>query len=380
MFSLSALLPLAVKEPSFWMPPAATQEAADVDATFRLIEWVNYLYGIPIFLVLLYFVWRYRRREGIEPDPSPHHSFLLEITWTVIPTIMIVGIFFVGFVQYIGMTTMPGDPYEIEVVAKKWDWTFSYPGGGESNELHVPAGRNVLLTMRSTDVMHSLFIPAFRVKRDIIPGRYTQLWFNALSPDGAAAEVYPLFCTEYCGKSHWDMGGAERVFVHHPSDFDVWLEDVRDLSGKLPPDEYGKYLWEQKCRTCHSIDGKAGTGPSWKGIWGEQHAFTDGSSAEVDADYIRESILYPQAKVVKGYRGVMPNYQGQMRDREIAGIVEFIKSITLEKYEKLPAPNDLLEAEGGEQAAATGEGSAMGEVDGAAGSPSDGNGESASEG
>ena len=331
-------LPLAVKEASFWMPPAATAEAVGVDQTFKVIEIVNYLYGIPIFIAVLALVWKYRRREGIEPDPSPHHSFLLEVTWTVIPTIMIVGIFFMGFVQYVGMTTMPGDPYEIQVNAKKWVWDFAYPEGFSSPELHVPAGRDVLLTMRSTDVMHSLFIPAFRVKRDVIPGRYTQLWFNALPPDEVGVpEKYPLFCTEYCGKDHSAMGGAEMVVVHDASSFEKWIEVASIPYDGMTPDDYGELLWKSKgCVSCHSIDGKAGTGPTWKGAWGEEHKMKDGAVVKVDLNYIEESILYPQAKVVAGYQGVMPSYNGQLTQLDIQSISEFIKRLSVDDYQPLP--------------------------------------------
>ena len=352
---LSTLLPLAEREPSYWLPPAATAEAAGIDQTFDVIMWINYLYGIPIFLIVLYFVIRYRRRDGVEPDPSPHHSFLLEVTWTVIPTIMVVGIFFQGFLGYIRNTTMPGDPYEIAVRAYKWQWEFTYPNGAQTAELHVPAGRDVLLTMESSDVMHSLYIPAFRVKRDIIPGRYTKLWFNALDPTGPEPDRYPLFCTEYCGDQHWAMGGDDRVWVHNPSSFDVWVKDAADPGGKLPPDQYGELLWKQKCISCHSIDGKAGTGPSWKGIYGEEHAYTAGGAegvAPVDENYIRESILYPNAKIVKGYRGVMPAFEGKLDEMQITGLIEFIKRISdPEGYQPLPSPDEVAAAEeGGESA------------------------------
>ena len=370
------LLPLAEKTSSFWMPPAATAEAVGVDQTFKVIEWINYLYGVPIFAIVLLFVWKYRRREGIEPDPSPHHSFLLEITWTVIPTIMIVGIFFMGFVQYVGMTTMPGDPYEIQVNAKKWVWDFTYPEGFSSPELHVPAGRDVLLTMRSTDVMHSLFIPAFRVKRDVIPGRYTQLWFNALPPDQAGVpEKYPLFCTEYCGKDHSAMGGAEMVVVHDPSCFEKWVEEAKNIGGKLPPDEYGELLYKSKgCVSCHSIDGKRGTGPTWKNIYGEEHVMKNGEKVLVEDNYIEESILYPQAKIVEGYGGVMPSYAGQLKELEIRGLIEYMKRLSDDDYVKLPAPDDAAAAEAGEGGESGEAGSDSGELNGSgdAGEPVDG--------
>lgn len=316
---------------TFWMPPAASTFADDVDQTFDLILWINYLYGVPIFLAIFYFVWKYRRKGSANSQPSAHHSFLLEVTWTVIPTIMTVGIFFQGFTKYIGMTTMPANPYEIQVGAKKWAWNFTYPNGYQTNELHVPDGRPVMLTMRADDVMHSLFIPAFRVKMDCIPGRYTQLWFEALpieSADPTAFEEYDLFCTEYCGTSH--SGMLAKVFVHNSGHFDTWLEEESSTAQFLPDCQAGEILWERKCKTCHSVDGKAGTGPTWLNMFGTDQEMTSGQSVTVDENYIRESILNPNAKVRKGYRGVMPTFQGQLSEDELADLIAFHKSLNPE--------------------------------------------------
>lgn len=312
---------------TFWMPPAASTFAEGVDKTYNLILGINYLYGIPIYIILFYFLWRFRRTPNKDSEPSPHHSFLLEVTWTVIPTIMVVGIFFQGFIAYIGMTTMPANPYEIQVGAKKWAWNFTYPNGFQTNELHIPDGRPVLLTMRSEDVMHSLYIPAFRVKMDVIPGRYTQMWFEALPIESAEADatsIYDLFCTEYCGTSHSAM--LAKVHVHKAGQFDTWLAKASNRLKFMTPCQAGELLWERKgCKQCHSIDGKAGTGPTWQGTYGTQQEMTSGETVSVDPNYIRESILNPNAKVRKTFRGVMPSYQGQLSDEEIDYIVAYIK-------------------------------------------------------
>lgn len=316
---------------TFWMPPAASTFAEGIDQTFNLILWINVLYGVPIFVLLFWFLFKYRRKGSVMAEPSPHHSFLLEVSWTIIPTIMVVGIFFQGFVKYIGMTTAPANPYEIQVTAKKWNWTFTYPNGYSTAELHVPDGRPVLLTMRSDDVMHSLYIPAFRVKMDCIPGRYTQLWFEALpieSTDPKATKEFDLFCTEYCGTSHSNM--LAKVFVHNSGYFQTWLDDAANTAPFLPDCQAGEILWEQKCKSCHTIDGSNGTGPTWLNVFGTEQEMTSGERVLVDANYLRESILNPNAKIRKGFRGIMPSFQGQLSEDELADLIAFHKSLSPE--------------------------------------------------
>lgn len=323
---------LADQHASFWMPPAASTFAEGVDQTYDLILWINYLYGVPIFLALFYFVWKYRRKGSVNSEPSPHHSFLLEVTWTVIPTIMVVGIFFQGFVKYIGMTTMPANPYAIDVQARKWSWAFTYPNGYTTNELHIPDGRPVMLTMRSDDVMHSLFIPAFRVKMDVIPGRYTKMWFEALpleSADPLEEVKYDLFCTEYCGKDHSMM--KTKVVVHKAGRFDAWLADISDRLPYMPDCQAGEILWEQQgCKQCHSVDGKNGTGPTWKGVFSTDQVMANGETVTVDENYLRESILNPNAKVRKGYRGVMPSYNGRLDEEDLIDLIAYHRSLNPE--------------------------------------------------
>ena len=321
-------LPLADIAGSFWFPPQASTQAASVDQTFDVIMWVNYLYTIPIFALLFWFAWKYRRRAGVPAPPSPHHGFLIEVTWTVIPTIMVVGIFFQGFVGFMAMTTMPEDPYEIQVSAKKWGWNFTYPTGYNTNELHIPSGRPILLTMRSDDVMHGLFIPAFRAKCDVIPGRYTQMWFEAVesgNPDPTESEVYDLFCTEYCGTGHSAM--ITKTYVHNAGYFDTWLREASNQMKYMPPCQAGEVLWERNCKQCHSNDGSRGTGPTWAGVYGTEQKMASGESVKVDPNYLRESIIYPNAKVRSGYQGVMPSFANQLSDEEIDWIIAYHKSL-----------------------------------------------------
>jgi cytochrome c oxidase subunit 2 len=208
-----------------------------------------------------------------------------------------------------------------EVVARKWSWLFSYPNGHKDESLHVPSDRPVRLVMRSEDVIHGFFIPAMRVQMDVVPGRYTQAWFRAVKPG-----EYNLVCSQYCGTKHSEMRAL--VIVHRPGEFETWLADAAKAAKSRSPVEWGRELYRLNgCWSCHSIDGTAGTGPSFKGIFGHPVQFQDGTSAVVDENYIRESILDPQAKVVRGFQPVMNTYRGLLTDEEISALIAFIKSL-----------------------------------------------------
>jgi cytochrome c oxidase subunit 2 len=276
--------------------------------------------------LMLFFVVRYRRRNGVAPGETPSHNTALEITWTLIPLAIVTLIFYQGFAAYMDMQTAPPGCYEVRVSARQWAWQFVYPNGHVDENLHVAAGRPVKLTMTSADVLHGLWIPDFRVKMDLVPGRYTTTWFQALRPG-----TYQLLCTEYCGgnqqRGHSDMLAS--VVVHTPDEFQAWLKDAADFLKNLPPAEAGKILYQRRgCAQCHSIDGSRGTlaGPTLKGIFGTTHDLADGSSVTVDDNYIRESILEPQAKIRAGYKPVMSTYQGTLSDGDITALIEFIKS------------------------------------------------------
>ncbi|HID21710.1 MAG TPA: cytochrome c oxidase subunit II, partial [Planctomycetaceae bacterium] len=266
------------------------------------------------------FVVVYRRRPGREAQKTATHHNLLEVTWSVIPLLIVILIFYEGFVAYMHMQAAPPNSYEILVKAQKWTWFFTYPNGHTDNDLHVPAGQPVRLVLTSEDVIHSLSIPAFRVKMDCVPGRYAYLWFQCDDPG-----VYELYCTEYCGDSHSDM--IARVVVHRPGEFSAWLEEAANFLKKLPPAEAGKYLFTRRCTQCHSDDGTVKTGPTLKGIFGRRHTMAGGSSVQVDDNYIRESILDPQAKIRQGFQGVMPTFKGILSDDEITYLIEFIKTL-----------------------------------------------------
>lgn len=309
-----------------FLPPAKSTIADEVDQLFTFVHLSSLVLIVGILAVLVYFLIKYRRKSENEVTPVITHNNALEVTWSVIPLILVLLIFGWGFQLFLNMTTPPDDAYEIKVTARQWLFQFTYENGAQTTgELRVPAGRPVKLIMNSADVIHSFYVPDFRVKQDAVPGRYTQVWFNA--PETGESII---FCAEYCGTGHSDMTGT--VIVQEPEEFEQWLADnagggegrPRDLA----PAEWGKQLAQQNaCQTCHSVDGSEMVGPTWQGIYGETHQMADGSTVEVDENYLRQSILEPQAKLREGYGPVMPSYQGQLNDEEINAIIEYIKTL-----------------------------------------------------
>ena len=305
----------------FWLPDSAATNPA-MDRVFNLTLIIcSVLFVIVVGLMML-FVVRYRRRPGIPPQKSTAHNMLLETTWTAIPLLIVAVIFYQGFVAYMQMQTAPPGCYDLRVTARQWAWQFIYPNGHVDENLHVPAGEPVRLTMTSQDVIHGLWIPALRVKQDVVPGRYASMWFQA-----DKAGTYDLLCTQYCGDEHSNM--LSTVVVQTRKDYDAWLKDAANYLKTLPPAEAGKILYHRRgCVQCHSIDGTAGTGPSLKGIYGKPQQLNDGKTVVADDNYIRESILEPQAKIVAGYQPVMSTYKGLVSDDEITALIEFIKSLS----------------------------------------------------
>jgi cytochrome c oxidase subunit II len=282
---------------------------------------VSAFFFLLIIVLLCLFVFLYRRRRDVAPGKSPSHNTPLEIVWTVIPLGIVVFLFYEGFAGFVDMRTSPRQAYEIQVTARKWSWLFKYPNGYEDKDLHVPVDQPVRLLMHSDDVIHGMFIPALRVHMDVVPGRFSTAWFRALKPG-----EYDLVCAQYCGTQHFSM--RANVVVHPAHEFDKWLADAEKALMNLPPVERGKLLYQKyACGQCHSLDGTAGTGPSFKGIFGHQVTLNDGSSADVDENYLRESILEPQKKIVQGYQPVMSTFKGLLSDDDIAALIEYIKSL-----------------------------------------------------
>lgn len=304
------------------LPQQASTLAPSIDNLFMFITLVSLFFFVLITGLILVFVRRYRRRSDDEITPHITHNNTLEIAWSVIPLFILIGIFFWGFHGFVSAQVSPANAIEIQATGKKWVWEFEYPDGLRTlNEIHVPVNRPVRIVMASEDVIHSFFVPSFRMKKDVLPGRYTEVWFTATRPG-----VHQVLCTEYCGKGHSDM--LARIHVDDEAAYQKWLIEGDESLKTMPLPELGKLVYENRgCATCHSLDGSRGQGPTWRGIFGQVHQMTDGTQVTVDENYIRESILEPQNKVLVGYEPVMPTYKGLLREREILGAIEFIKQL-----------------------------------------------------
>lgn len=306
----------------FMLPPARSTVAAETDALFHFINITSIILLVGITIAIIYFAIKYRRRSDDDVTPVITHNNKLEITWSVIPLILVLIVFGWGWNGYMTLITVPDDAYEVRVVAKSWLWEFHYDNGIVSvNELHVPANRPVKLVMSSDDVIHSFYVPDFRVKRDVLPNRYSSLWFEATE-----VGEFTVYCTEYCGTAHSNM--LAKVITHSQEDFETWLATADAIDESLSPVELGEQLVQRNaCMTCHSVDGSRLQGPSFQGIWMREQTMTDGTVVTSDANYIRESILEPNVKIVQGYQPVMPNYTGVLNDRQIDAIIEYLKTV-----------------------------------------------------
>ena len=306
---------------SLLLPVAGSAYARQVDDLFFFITFLSAILFLLVTGLLVVFVVRYRRRRPDEITPHITENFKLEVLWTVIPLFLVMVIFFWGFHSYMLATVPPADALELQVTAKRWLWEFEYPDGTRTvNEIHLPVGRPVKLVMSSQDVIHSFFVPSFRLKTDVLPNRYTELWFTP-----TVEGLHTLFCAEYCGTGHSDMAG--KIWVDSQARYEEWREKGDETSQSMPLAELGRLLYTSRgCATCHSLDGTPGQGPSFKGIFGQQHRMTDGKTLMVDENYIRTSLLTPQAEIREGFQGIMPTFQGLLRDREILALIEFIKA------------------------------------------------------
>jgi cytochrome c oxidase subunit 2 len=313
---------LADEPASFWFPEQASTFAPEVDFFFHAVLWICIVFFALIVAGMIYFVWKYRQRPGYQGSPEAVHNNALEITWTVIPTLIVVWIFVRGVYGYLDMMSPPTETYDIEVKAIRWNWTFKYPNGAISTDLHVPINKPVKLIMRSEDVIHSLFVPAFRAKTDIVPGRLNIMWFQAIK-EGS----FDLYCTEYCGTKHSLMQAL--VVVESQEKFDAWLAEA----SKPPTDpiEWGKWIYErQGCKGCHSLDGSIVVGPSFKGSFGTSMDMSDGQKVTMDEQYIRNSILNPQSQARANFVAKinqMNSYAGKLKEEEISALTAFIKSL-----------------------------------------------------
>ncbi len=303
-------------------PDKASSVASHVDALYFFLVGVTGFFTVAIFLAIVGLAFYYRR--SAKRASPPGHSgkvWMLEVTWIAIPLCLTMVMFLWGAILYFDIRTMPSDAIEIQVVGKQWMWKIQHPQGrSEINELHVPVGKPIRLRMISEDVIHSFFIPAFRVKMDVLPERYSSMWFEPTK-----VGEYFLFCAEYCGTDHAAMSG--RVYVMEQADYAAWLANSTDE----PPASVGAQLFtELRCYTCHH-DGDDGRGPSLKNLYGSTVALADGRRVRADDAYLRESIVEPLKQVVAGYQGVMPTYDSQLTEEQILQLIDYIKSLTPEE-------------------------------------------------
>lgn len=332
----------AGSDASFWMPEQASTVAAEVDWLFYLILYICYFFFFLIVVMMLGFVFKYRHRKDQPDHPAPAgHSLALEMLWTIPPTIIVLYIAFMGFKGYINMSVAPPNSYEIMVTGQMWSWQFQYPDGTQSSELHVPVNQPIRIVLQSNDVIHALYMPHFRVKKDCVPGRFNKFWFEATmakadqQPDGSW-KGYPIYCAEYCGDSHSEM--LSQVIVHPSREaFDEWLRVEGDWEPRKLPQERGAQLWKNLCSSCHTVDGSTGTGPTWKDMYGRDEAMVDGSKILVDEQYILESIRYPQKHIVAGYGNQMNAFTStQLPDKDIGALIWYMKSLSKNYQGALP--------------------------------------------
>src|ERR1700728_4386834 len=303
-------------------PEQASTMASHVDALYIFLLIVTGMMALLIFICLVYFAARFRHRPAV-PAEHIEVSMPLEITWSVIPFFIFMIIFAWGAVVFFKERTPPADATEVYVVAKQWMWKLEHAEGQrEINELHIPVGRDVKLIMTSQDVIHSFYIPAFRIKQDVLPGRYTVEWFRATKPG-----VYHLFCAEYCGTQHSGMVGD--IVVLEPAQYEAWIN-----GGSTGPLSVAgeKMFAELGCSTCHRSDTQ-GRGPNLQGVFGKPVQLEDGRTVTADENYVRECILDPGAKRVKGFQPIMPTFQGLVSEEQVNALVAYIKSISAAKPE-----------------------------------------------
>lgn len=306
---------------TFFFPGQSSTIASDVDLLFHFVLYLSIFFFFLVTGGSFWFAWKYRKKGENKFTPGISHNTSLEIFWTIIPTILVFIIFIWGFKTYLKMKIPPSNAIEVKVTGQKWFWTFKYDKGATTtNELVVPVHKPIRLLMSSRDVIHSFFVPNFRVKMDVLPNRYTTLWFEAVEMG-----EFDLFCTEYCGTGHSEMIG--KVKVMSDADYQNWLNST-DVASDRVPEEWGKELYKSKaCFTCHTIDGNPLVGPTFLGVFGREETLADGSTVKVDENYIRKSVLEPQAQVVQGFQPVMPTYQGVLKDEEIDALIAFLKTL-----------------------------------------------------
>lgn len=342
--------------------------AANVDGLFIMIFWFSMFFFVLLMALMIYWCFfKYRRRPGVPAPRSPSHNGPLEVFWTVVPSSGLLVIFLFGLWTYVDAQVAPSNALSLNLKAWKWGWAVTYPNGAESqwsvtldqggtqsvSIFVVPENTDVALQMISQDVIHSFWIPDFRVKMDVFPNRYTGYTFRTPPlPADAEYKDHWIFCAEYCGDLHSEMAAVLRIVRH--ADY-VDITENKWGTGDLTPVQLGERVFTRMCATCHSADGSSNVGPTWKDAYGTQVPLADGRSVPYDANYIRESIIEPGAKIHAGYANVMPSFQGLVNEDQIAGVVAYIMSLSeqgraeLGDSEDADSPEDEAPADPAEQ-------------------------------
>jgi cytochrome c oxidase subunit II len=299
-------------------PPNASTVATEMDLLYFFIVAVCAFFAIVVTALVLFFAIKFRRKHPDAVGADIHGSLALELGWTFIPFVLSMVMFGWGASMFFKLATPPANAMDVFVVGKQWMWKVQHPEGvREINELHVPIGRPVRITLGSEDVLHDYFIPAFRVKMDAVPGKLTTLWFEATKTG-----TYHIFCAEYCGTKHSGMIG--QVVVMTPQDYEAWLAGGRSTGTAVQNGE--RLFSDLVCITCHKAD-STGRGPSLLGVFGSSVELADGRTVVADENYLRESIMNSQAKIVKGYQGIMPTFQGMVSEENLMQLIAYIKTL-----------------------------------------------------
>jgi cytochrome c oxidase subunit 2 len=303
------------------VPHQASSISAHYDAIFYALVALTLFFSVLVGVLVIVFAVRYRAGNKVDRSNPAHESRTLELTWSVIPLVLGLIMFYFGAQLFVDMKNPPPNSMEIFVIGKQWMWHAQHTNGvRENNTLHVPVGRPVKLTMISQDVIHAMYIPDFRVQYHVVPGRYTTLWFTPTRPG-----KYPLFCAMYCGTQHSEMGGY--VYAMPPEEFAEWLANGGENRQRMTVEQQGAKLFSSiGCGNCH---GPTDTlrAPSLYSIVGKRREFTDGSSVIADQSYLRESILNPWNRITKGYENTMPSYVGQIDEEDVLKLTAYIRSL-----------------------------------------------------
>jgi len=324
---------------SFWMPPQASEFAVDVDALFNFILWLSVFFFLLLMGATVYFAVKYRKKADNQRSSPLAHSFKLEFLWSAIPTVLLIVIFAWGFRDFTALSAVQPDALELRVTASQWNWKIGYPSldrecssdfdteGRAHVDFYVPVDQPFTVRMSSNDVLHSFWLPAFRVKRDVLPNRYTGFTMTPTLPG-----EYPLFCTEYCGAGHSVMGGTIHVLTAEQWQDFIDRGDQRCKLDPADPEYKPKLFSKQGCSACHGVKPEQGVivGPNLHGVFGRNENTNKGPIA-VDDNYLRESIIEPQKVIVDGFSGKnMPSYKGRMTEDELSALIDYMKSLKTE--------------------------------------------------